>query len=86
MKQAVILAAGSGRRIRRVLPGIPKCLADVGGASLIERHLDLLEEVDITRVCVLVGYEHDKIRSALGERCQYILNERYDSTNSLFSL
>ncbi|KAF5430040.1 Choline kinase, partial [Candidatus Methanophagaceae archaeon] len=37
-------------------------------------------------VCVVVGYRADMIRSAIGDRCHYIYNDRYSDTNSLYSL
>ena len=40
--KAVLLAAGIGERLRPFTESSPKCLVDVGGRSLLFRHLDLL--------------------------------------------
>ena len=86
MMQAVILAAGRGRRLAPVSNGTPKCLVRVGGESLIERQLNILEQLGIDRIVVVVGYQHEKIRAVVGDRCDFILNKRFDKTNSLYSL
>lgn len=83
MKQAVILAAGRGSRLGE---GIPKCLVKLGNRALIHHQLDALHAVGIDDVCVVVGYGADRVRAALGERCHYIDNPRFDETNSLYSL
>ncbi len=86
MMQAVILAAGRGRRLASVSNGTPKCLVRVGGESLIEQQLKILEHLGIDRIGVVVGYQHEKIRAVVGDRCDFILNKRFDETNSLYSL
>jgi len=86
MKQAVILAAGAGTRIRAVANGTPKCLLPVGGVPLIEHQLRVLRQVGIDRVCVLVGYAADRVEALVGGACECIRNERFANTNSLYSL
>jgi choline kinase len=86
MTQAIILAAGSGERLRPVANGTPKCLVSVGGRPLIEHQLDILHHVGIERVAVVVGYEAESVRERLRQRCHVIANERYFETNSLYSL
>lgn len=59
---AIILAAGRGSRLAEHNPeGRPKCLLELGGRSLLERHLDLLHVFGIRRVDLVVGYEADQI-------------------------
>ncbi len=86
MKQAVILAAGQGRRLTDATDGVPKCLVEVGGKTLIERQLDVLQAVGIERACAVVGYRGDDVRCIVGDRCHVITNDRYAETNSLYSL
>jgi choline kinase len=88
-KEAVILAAGGGRRLRAVLGGMPKCLAEVGGETLLERQLRIVHGLGIERVCVVVGYRREMILSTFGTRCSFchfIVNGPYAETNSLHSL
>lgn len=86
MRQAIILAAGCGQRLRAVSNGTPKCLIKVGGCTLIEHHIRTLRKVGIERVCVVVGHAADQVVSAVGRLCHCVLNERYAQTNSLYSL
>ena len=83
--QALILAAGRGSRLASVVRG-PKCLTTMEGVPLIEYQLAVLRHLGITEVGVVVGYRADDIRRTLGDRCHYIVNERYAETNSLYSL
>ncbi len=86
MKEAVILAAGRGRRLERVSNGRPKCLVQVGGVTLIERQLTILRSVGIKRITVVVGHRADEVRTTVGDRAAFIENARYAETNSLYSL
>ncbi len=64
--KAVLLAAGTGERLRPFTETAPKCLIDVGGRSLLFRHLDQLAALpEIDGLTIVVGYLAEKIRSAL---------------------
>ena len=82
MRQALILAAGRGLRLRL---SSPKCLVDVGGRSLLHHQLDALERAGIDRVTMVLGYEHQQVEDAAEGRTEVVLNERYADTNSLYS-
>lgn len=84
--RAIILAAGSGSRLRPFTDDRPKCLLEVGGRTLIDHQLSALSRCGITDVVVVVGYRGDRIRRHLGNRIRYVMNERYQTTNSLYSL
>ena len=59
---AIILAAGRGSRLAEHNPeGLPKCLMEFGGRSLLARHLDLLFQFGIRSVDLVIGYEADRI-------------------------
>jgi choline kinase len=61
---AVLLAAGRGKRLGS---DGPKCLVEVAGTSLLERHLAHLAAAGIGRVTVVTGYAADQIEKALKE-------------------
>jgi choline kinase len=82
MLDALILAAGQGSRLD---VGVPKCLVEIGGRSLLDHQLDAIERVGADRVTLVVGYEHEQIEDAAKGRTQVVLNERYAETNSLYS-
>lgn len=64
--KAVLLAAGVGERLRPFTDHHPKCLAEVGGRSLLDRHLDILAEAPaVDGVTLVVGYLDDQIRHAV---------------------
>ncbi len=63
--QAVIMAAGEGKRMRPLTETKPKPLIEVGGKPLIEHVLDALPK-EIDEVIVVLGYKGDMIRERLG--------------------
>jgi choline kinase len=84
--RAVILAAGSGSRLRPVLGPRPKCLAPVGDCTLIERQIRLLRECGVDRIAVVVGHRASEVVRVCGPRIEIVHNTRYAATNSLYSL
>jgi len=59
---AIILAAGRGRRLEQHnSDGLPKCLMEFGGRSLLARHLDILYRLGIRQTDIVVGYEADRV-------------------------
>lgn len=84
--KAVILAAGSGSRLRPVIGPYPKCLAVVGGRTLLEWQLDALRTHGLHDVTVVVGYQKDAIAPVCGRDVNLIYNADYATTNSLYSL
>ena len=84
--QAVILAAGMGKRLDKISGGKPKCLLPIGGKPLIEHQIEMLHDAGVGEIVVIVGYKADDIREKLGDRVEYIENTIYDETNSLYSL
>jgi len=62
MVAVAILAAGRGTRMRSKLP---KVLHPLGGRSLVERVLQSCLEINPVKQFVIIGYEAEKIKSAL---------------------
>ncbi|WP_447970813.1 phosphocholine cytidylyltransferase family protein [Nitrospira sp. M1] len=80
--KAIILAAGVGKRLGPVAEGRPKCLVEVGGQSLLSRHLDNLAALGVRTVVLVVGYQQDLIREAVASSSfpgavQFVVNEQY---------
>lgn len=90
--QAVILAAGMGKRLGELTKGNTKCMVEVNGVSLIDRALGQLTSLDLNRVVIVVGYEGKKLMDYIGNRydgrlkIEYIENPIYDKTNNIYSL
>ncbi len=84
--KAILLAAGRGTRISRMIEEIPKCTLPIDGVPLIRHTVDMLARRNI-ECCVCVGYKQEKIYEALeGYDVTYYYNPFYDVTNSIASL
>ncbi|MCG7408761.1 phosphocholine cytidylyltransferase family protein [Paenibacillus sp. ACRRX] len=83
--KAILLAAGRGTRISRMIEEIPKCVLPVDGIPLIRRSVLMLLERNIQPI-VCVGYCRTKIYEALeGLDVTYYFNPFYNVTNSIAS-
>lgn len=92
---AVILAAGLGTRLEENTKEMPKCLVPVSGRPILERMLENLDELGVRRVTIVVGYLDHAIRQFVGDwvegaahalEVDFVLNERFAQTGSVFSL
>lgn len=89
--QAIILAAGMGRRLGELTRNQTKCMIEVGATRLIDRMLTQLTTLDLRRVVIVVGYQAEGLRQHIGDRypslhIEYVVNEVYDRTNNIYSL
>lgn len=89
--QAIILAAGMGRRLKELTQGNTKCMVKVNGVTLIDRMLHQLEGQHLSRVVIVVGYEGKKlidyIRTLdIQTPVIFVNNPVYDKTNNIYSL
>ncbi|WIV18896.1 phosphocholine cytidylyltransferase family protein [Paenibacillus polygoni] len=84
--KAILLAAGRGTRISRMIEDIPKSVLPIDGTPLIRRSVMMLIKKNIHPI-ICVGYRKNKIFEALeGLDVTYCYNPFYDVTNSLASL
>lgn len=83
--QALILAAGRGSRLGKTSEDVPKCLLEVGRRPIVEHQLEALAEAGVGPVGMTLGYCADEIKETVGIRAEYILNQRWNVTNSLYS-
>lgn len=63
--EAVILAAGTGTRLRPLTEQTPKCLLDVGGQTILARQLERIAAAGITRAVIVTGYLADRVEEHL---------------------
>jgi Histidinol-phosphate/aromatic aminotransferase and cobyric acid decarboxylase len=89
--QAIILAAGMGKRLKNLTENNTKCMIEVNGVTLISRMLHQLEKVNLSRIIIVVGYESEKLIKYIdGLDIQtpicYIENLIYEKTNNIYSL
>ena len=89
--KAIILAAGTASRLRPLTEFTPKCLLKIGERCLIQRSFDALIQNGINEFVVVTGYRQQQIVDFLNAtypdiRITFIYNERYSSTNNIYSL
>jgi len=87
---AIILAAGSGLRLRPLTHKIPKGLIEIDGKTLLERSLDNLSTNGIKKVIIVTGYLGNMIKEKLGSNYKdieiiYTENKEYRETGSMYS-
>ena len=63
--RVIILAAGMGERMGDAAGGMPKCLLEFGGTTLLARHLRLLDELRPAGVTIVTGFRHEAIQEEL---------------------
>lgn len=89
--QAVILAAGMGKRLKELTKDRTKCMVEVNGVTLIDRMLHQIEAHKLSRIVIVVGYEGEKLIDYIETLdiktpITYINNPIYDKTNNIYSL
>lgn len=89
--QAIILAAGMGKRLKELTQDNTKCMVKVNGVTLIDRMLHQIEKNHLSRIVIVVGYEGQKLIdyiSTLGIQTPiiYVNNPIYNKTNNIYSL
>lgn len=80
--KAIIFAAGVGKRLQGITQGRPKCLIDIGGRTLLSRHVECLGQLGVRQVVVVVGFAQDDIRKAmaadpLAQDIRWVVNEHF---------
>lgn len=89
--QAIILAAGMGKRLKELTADNTKCMIEVCGATLIERALAQLDKLGLARIVIIDGYRSDLLRSYVSTLdvatpIEWRLNPFFDKTNNIYSL
>lgn len=89
--QAIILAAGMGKRLGELTKDNTKCMIRVNGETLIDRVICSLGELSLSRIVLVVGYKGEQLRKYLGKEYNgipicYINNPVFYKTNNIYSL
>ena len=89
--QAIILAAGMGRRLGELTQNNTKCMLEVNGIRLIDRYLRQLAKYNLDRIVIVVGYEGQKLIDYIkanypNRNIEFVNNPIYDKTNNIYSL
>lgn len=93
MKNAIILAAGLGKRLMPLTEAKPKCLVDVGGKPLLYYSIAQLIENGVKQISLVTGYRDETVQPFIVENFgqsnaifSFIYNEEYASKNNLYSV
>ncbi len=90
--QAIILAAGMGKRLREYTRDNTKCMVEVNGVKLIDRLLGQLNSLPLRRIIMVVGYKREGLTAHVERHCrgevpvEFVVNPIYDKTNNIYSL
>jgi len=81
----IILASGSGKRLKNKTKKIPKCLVEVNGKPIIEYMQKFINCFD--KIFVIAGYKSNRVKEFFNnKKVKVIYNSKYDSTNMVYSL
>jgi choline kinase len=89
--KAVILAAGVASRLKPLTENTPKCLLKIGKKIILERTIDNLIQNNIDDIIIVTGFLQEQIVNFISTnypelKVEYLYNEKYDSTNNIYSL
>lgn len=89
--QAIILAAGMGRRLQNKTKKHTKSMVQILGKTFLEHSLDKLTQFDISKIIIVIGYCGEEIRYVIGSEYNgipviYVENKNYATTNNIYSL
>ena len=89
--QAIILAAGMGRRLGELTKNNTKCMVEVNGVKLIDRVLTYLSHLSLKRIVIVVGYKAENLVNYIENQygnlnVEFVENPIYDKTNNIYSL
>lgn len=89
--QAIILAAGMGKRLKNLTVNNTKCMVKVNGVPMIDRVLRQLDAHRLSRIILVVGYEGEKLKAHVRSLpiftpVDFVDNPIYDKTNNIYSL
>ena len=89
--QAIILAAGMGKRLGELTKENTKCMVKVNGVHLIDRLLNQLDSLNLERIILVIGYQGEKLKEHINHLTittpiEYINNPIFDRTNNIYSL
>lgn len=90
--QAIILAAGMGRRLGEFTKDNTKCMVEVNGTRLIDRFIRQLSRYNLDRIIIVTGYKGENLKEYIRNKyedtinIEFIDNPVYDKTNNIYSL
>jgi len=92
--QALMLAAGMGKRLGKYTNNNTKCMLEVAGKRLVDRAVEAVKFAGIKKFVIVVGYKAENLINYLNWKYKddrdiefiFINNSVYDKTNNIYSL
>lgn len=89
--QALILAAGMGKRLGKYTEDRTKCMVEVAGKTLLQRAAESMRQAGITDCILVVGYQAERLvkyaaNEIEGIRFEFVYNRDYAATNNIYSM
>lgn len=75
--KVIVLSAGRGERLRPLTDRVPKALTEIGGESLLARHLRRLAECGFCDAVINIAHLGAQIRSAIKDGSEFGIRVRY---------
>ena len=89
--QALMLAAGMGKRLAKYTKNNTKCMVEVAGKKLIDHAINAIKKAGIKRFVIVLGYKGDNLKNYILSNHKdeldfvFIDNEVYATTNNIYS-
>ena len=90
---AIILAAGQGKRLGSPFGQKPKTLIEINSKTLLERIIFGLSRIDANSIGIVTGFEAHQFKNVIekfsiniSSRIKIIENEEYENLGSFYSL
>src|SRR5271170_5045620 len=89
--QALILAAGMGRRLGSLTQDKTKAMIEINGRTLIERMLEAIAAAGIRRAIIVTGHGAASLRAFVDSHrgsldVTFVDNPLFETTNNIYSL
>lgn len=89
--QAIILAAGMGKRLKTLTQHNTKCMIEVNGEKLIDRSVQAILDSGINKIVIVVGYQSKNLKDHVLHRWHdkditFIENNNFEKSNNIYSL
>ena len=70
--QAIILAAGQGKRLQPITDEIPKAMIEINGKPIIQIILEQLKTVGVDEAILIVHHKKDRLQGYFGDEFEGI--------------
>lgn len=83
MTKVIIIAAGTGSRLKPLTDNSPKAMLNVGNTTIIENQIKIYKSLGIRDINIVVGYQKNKFKKI---KANFFYNKNYNKNNILESL